>query len=258
MVTRCSGQVPLAARILPAPPGRARVVLVQTAASILSGDRIGIEIEIGAGAALELTTTSATVAYPAHAPASQTLDCSVARGGRFAWLPEPLVLARGCDLSLRVEIRLETDAAALVREFVVLGRHGEHPGRCTSVLSCTLEGAPLLRDSIVIDPTTRDSRLQLDGAAVFLSLALLGRRRHQAPLPGELDLAGPGHVCRALGRDAASVSRTLAALEPAYAGALWRDEGAPAEPSTTEPSTTAASAIAAAGSRSGHAPSRPG
>jgi len=244
VLTRCSGHVPLASRILPAAPGRVRVALVQTAASILSGDRIAIEVDIGPGAALELTTTSATVAYPAQSQASQSLACNVGAGGRFAWLPEPLVLAEGCDLSTRIEIQLATDAVALAREFVVLGRHGESPGRCESVLSCELDGVPLLRDSIVIDPSTCGSRLQLDGARAFVSLALLGRRRRATPLPGELDLAGLGHVCRALGRDAATVSRRLAAVEPLYAAELWRAAVASTAPLTTE---TLAAAVLSSG-----------
>src|SRR4051794_28276427 len=58
------GHVPLAARTVHGRPGWTRVVLVQTSAGPLAGDRIEIDVEIEAGAALELTPTAATLAYP--------------------------------------------------------------------------------------------------------------------------------------------------------------------------------------------------
>ena len=46
----------------PARAGWARVVLVQTIAGPLAGDRATIEVEVGPGAAVELTGNAATLA----------------------------------------------------------------------------------------------------------------------------------------------------------------------------------------------------
>jgi urease accessory protein len=197
------------------------VALVQTAAGLLSGDRVGLEIEVGAGAALELTTLAATIAFPAREEARQSLACTVAAGGRFAWLPAPLILAGGCRLASTVELALATGAAAVVRELAVLGRHGETPGACNGALRCDLGGVPLLRDSLLVEPGASRSSVRLGGARAYLSLALLGLDGAAPPGHDELELAGPGRLLRAYGPDAAGVLRTLHAHEPSYLERLW-------------------------------------
>ena len=62
--------------------------------------------------------------------------------------PQPLILAAGCDLDASLELELAPGAAAVTRELVVLGRHGEEPGRYRSRLRAELAGAPLLHDEV--------------------------------------------------------------------------------------------------------------
>jgi urease accessory protein len=215
VVTESSGHVPLAARQV----GDGHVVLVQTAAGPLAGDRLALEVVVGPGATLDLTSTAATLAYPADRAAALEVRLRVAGGGRLAWLPEPLILAAGCDLAASVELELADGAAALVREVVVLGRHGETAGRYRGEFRCDLAGAPLLRESVVLDghsPVTA-SPLVLGGARAYATLALLGVRPLAAPGEGELELAGPGRLLRALGADAQA---RVARAEPAYREAL--------------------------------------
>ena len=136
-------------------------------------------------------------------------------GARFAWLPQPLILAAGCDLEASVELELAAGAAAVTRELVVLGRHGEQPGRYRSRLRCELDGAPLLHDEVRLPG---DTPVDLDGARAYGSLALLGLEPEPAD-PEELALAGPGRVLRALAPEAATLHARLAAAE-----AAWLDE----------------------------------
>jgi urease accessory protein len=215
VVTRSSGHVPLAAREV----GDGRVVLVQTAAGPLAGDRIVLDVEVGPGATLELRATAATLAYPAAHEAVAATRFHLERGARLAWLAEPLILAAGCDLAATVEIELDEGAAALVRETVVLGRHGETAGRYRSSMRCDLAGTPLLRESIRLDGASAvtASPLVLGGARAYSTLALLGRRPGSEPTAGELDLAGPGRVLRVIGPDAAAGT---ARAESAYVAAL--------------------------------------
>ena len=63
----------------PARTGWARVVLVQTIAGPLAGDRATIEVEVGAGAALELAGNAATLAFPSAEPARGTHSADPAR-----------------------------------------------------------------------------------------------------------------------------------------------------------------------------------
>jgi urease accessory protein len=243
-VTCAEGHIPYAARVAPGRPGWARVVLVQTIAGPLAGDRATIDVEVDQGAALELVTNAATVALPCSSPAPapakpappllggsveptplparHELRCELAEEARLAWLPEPLILAAGCDLEAFVDVRLDRGAAAVTRELVVLGRHGEQPGRYRSSLRCELGGRPLLHDAVEIDAggLAAGSAAILAGARACASVALLGIEPDDPGDPDELALAGPGRVLRALACDTASLRERLAAPEAAYLDAL--------------------------------------
>ncbi len=178
-------------------------------------------IELGPDAALEVVTNSTTVALPCSSTARLQLRCELAERARLAWLPEPLILAAGCDLEASVDLRLDQDAAALTRELVVLGRHEEQPGRYRSRLRCELSGRPLLHDDAEIDPSgLAVSAAILDGARACASLALLGIEPDHPADPEELALARPGRVLRALARDTASLRKRLAAPDAVYLDAL--------------------------------------
>ena len=75
-----------------------------------------------------------------------------------------------------------------------------------------LGGAPLLHDEIRL---AASSRVDLDGARAYGSLALLGLEPEPAD-PEELALAGPARVLRALAPDAAAAHARLAPAEAAW------------------------------------------
>jgi urease accessory protein len=95
-----------------------------------------------------------------------------------------------------------------VRELLVLGRHGEQPGRLRSELRCELDGRPLLHEAVEIDGA-HESRAILGPARAFGSVALLGLRSGS----GGLELAGPGRVWRIVEPDAASLRSRVEAIE---------------------------------------------
>jgi len=199
-----------------------RAVLVQTIAGPLGGDATEVVVDLGPGAALELVTNAATLAYPASVPARHELRVRLGEGARFAWRPAPLILAAGCDLTARMELALDPGAAAFTRELVVLGRAGETAGSYDSRLRCELEGRPLLHESVEIDARgiAQGSGAVLDGAHAFASLALLGVDPPGEACAGELDLEGPGRVLRALASSSADLDRRIAAPEAAWVAAL--------------------------------------
>lgn len=222
VMTEAAGHIPYAARSVPAPPGWARVVLVQTVAGPLAGDVTTVDVHVGAGARLELTTNAATLAYPAASLARHDLHAWLGAGARFAWSPGPLILAAGCDLDASVEIELGEAAAVLSREVVVLGRHGESAGRYRSRLRFERDDRPLFHDTIDLDTEglAKRSPAILAGANVFASLALVGIRPQGPCSPGELDLAESGRVLRALAADTASLDARIAPVEAFYRAAL--------------------------------------
>jgi urease accessory protein len=220
-LVECRGHVPLAARTVHGRAGWTRVVLVQTSAGPLAGDRIEIDVEIEAGAALELTATAATLAYPAFEQASISVTCRVGAEGRLAWLAQPLILAAGCDLVSNVDLELDDGAAAVVRETVVLGRHGERPGRYRGTIRCDLARLPLLRDEVRIDGADRTTALVTIGDARAVStLAVLGARPEAEAELDELELHGEGRLLRILVGDAAKDAARLERAERLYLHAL--------------------------------------
>jgi len=191
---------------------------VATVAGPLAGDRLRVEVDVGEGAALEVVGNAATLAFPAASPATIDVRVRLAAGARLLWRPEPLILARGCNLESSLLLELGSGAAALTRELVVLGRHGEPPGRYHSALRCELEGWPLLHEAVEIGDV-HDSPGILGGAGAFGSVALLGLRPSPPPGPGELALDGPGRVLRALAADTAALTGGVSSVE-----AVWVNE----------------------------------
>jgi urease accessory protein len=179
-------------------------------------------VELGAGAALELQTNAATLAYPAGSAAHHELRLAAETGARFAWLPAPLILASECNLESSLELELDDCAAGYIRETVLLGRHGERPGRYRSRLRCELAGRPLLHEGVEIDPegVAQSSGAVLAGARAFASLALLGAVPAAPASSGELELSGPGRVMRALARDGAELLAVIRETEFSYRQSL--------------------------------------
>lgn len=162
VVTDMSATGQLVARQTGPPGPTATVHLVAQAAGPLNGDDLSIAIDVGAGAALTVRTTAATLALPAAGaaqPASKmTISAEIGEGGQLDWRPEPLVLAAGSDLDSSTTFRLAADARLHAQEIVVLGRHGEPGGRARTALAIDVAGDPVLRqrlDTDLLDATGR-------------------------------------------------------------------------------------------------------
>ena len=61
------------------------------------------------------------------------------------------MLSDGAVLESTLRVELAADAAAQVREILVLGRHGQRGGRCTSGLEVVVDGLPLLVHTTTLD-----------------------------------------------------------------------------------------------------------
>jgi urease accessory protein len=220
-VVESHGHVPLAARAVHGRAGWTRIVLVQTNAGPLAGDRIEVDVEVESGAALELTATAATLAYPASEQATISVSCRVGAGARLVWLAQPVILAAGCDLVTSVDLELADDAAAVVRETVVLGRHAETAGRYRGTIRCELARRPLLRDEVRIEGADRTTALvALGDARAVATLAILGVRPAAEAEPDELELHGEGRLLRILAHDAGEIAIRLERAERLYLEAL--------------------------------------
>lgn len=199
------------------PAGWARVALVQTAATLLAGDRCTLHLRLGPGARLEVVETGATVGHHVRGgpAATVTIRIELAAGARLVWLARPLVLAAGCAVARDTEIALADGAQALLRETVVLGRSGQEPGALTATTRAVHAGRPLLHERLEIDAAAPRRSPVVAGDAVTLdTVLLLGARG--ADLPGSTQLAGPGTLWRALHDRAADPDQAAAQVAAAW------------------------------------------
>jgi urease accessory protein len=162
----------------------ARVALVAGAAGPLGGDELHLDVEVAAGAALVLRSIAATLLLPGpHRRRSTTrITIRVAADATFVWLPQPTIAARGCDHQAVTRISLEPGARLLLREELMLGRHGEQPGSVHQRLRICMGDRPLHDQELRIGPEAAG----WDGPAV-----LGGRRAVGSLLIVDPDWAAP-------------------------------------------------------------------
>ena len=109
----------------------ARVLLVQVVnptAGILAGDRLESEISVGRGAALLVTTPSASRVFKMNVGRAETQQrFAVAGGGWLEFMPEPLVPHRGCSYRQVTQVNIETGGEMFFADLLFPGRvaHGE-------------------------------------------------------------------------------------------------------------------------------------
>jgi urease accessory protein len=194
----------------------ATVVLVQSAACLVSGDDIRIEVEVGAGAQLELLELGATIAHHVRGGCGCRLaiKATLEHGARLVWAAAPLISARGSNLERTVAADLAADAIALLRDTTVFGRTDESGGVLDSTVRATHGGSALLHEWLsTADDTLAGSPVVLGRARLLDSLLLLGTRDPEAPT-GTMALAGPGALWRRLAAgEAASLSEGDAVWE---------------------------------------------
>lgn len=194
-----------------------RVALVQTAASLLAGDAIVVDVRCGPGARLRLVDVAALIAHHGRGgePATLELRLDAAAGARLEWDAQPLVLAAGSRVRRITEVTLGRGAAALLRDTLVLGRSGEPAGHLASRSDVRLDGRPLHADALDTgDVGLLRSPVVLGGAKVLDTLALYGVRAHD---PRAFPLARDGALRQELAPSTAAAAR---ALGPAPA--RWR------------------------------------
>jgi urease accessory protein len=214
-----SSQVPLVLRRTPS-----AVYLVGGAAGPIGGDELSLWIAVGSGAFLRMRTAAASIALPGLDGAESVLrvSVSVAAGGRLEYLPEPVVVSKGARHATLVSVTLAAGASLVLRDELLLGRHGEVGGAARTVLRVDYAGQPLLRQSVEVsgsDPVALGPAV-LSGHRAVGSLLLAGGAAAYGggvecdasgatPVRAVMPLAGPGVLVTALADDAVALRRRL-------------------------------------------------
>jgi urease accessory protein len=98
-------------------------MFVNTAGGIAGGDRFDIDIAVGEGSSLAVTTAAAEKIYRAQGPAAEVnIALKAAAGAHLSWLPQETILFDRARVLRRIDIDLAEGASLLLCEIVVFGR----------------------------------------------------------------------------------------------------------------------------------------
>ncbi|MGD9738684.1 MAG: urease accessory protein UreD [Bauldia sp.] len=97
--------------------GVATLYLQSASGGLYRDDDLAVAIDVGSGAAAEVTTQASTVVHDTKGmPARLRQRAAVAAGGFLALWPDPTILLPGAVLHQEVDITLEAGASAVVAE----------------------------------------------------------------------------------------------------------------------------------------------
>ena len=131
------------------------VCMLNPTGGLVGGDRLVIDVGVGAGAHACLTTPSATKVYRTVAgPAEQTVRLTLAPGARLEWVPDHTIPFAGSAFQQRVEAEAPEGAALVLIDAFAAGRvaRGEawRFALLDSALSVRDAGGWLLHDRLVL------------------------------------------------------------------------------------------------------------
>ena len=124
--SRHEGPLRIQKALFPEGPELCHAIVLHPPAGICGGDRLRIEVEVGAEAQALLTTPGAGKWYRSPAPryplAEQIVDVKVRRGGTAEWLPQESIVFDAAQARMRTSIELEAGARYIGVETLCLGR----------------------------------------------------------------------------------------------------------------------------------------
>lgn len=210
----------LAPRVVRHDAAGAHVALVATTATLLGGDRLALDVEVGPGLRLVLREVTGTVAFHGRGLGCRMdVTLRVHPGARLSWAGQPVVVAEGSELSRTTRVDVAAGGRLLLRDQLVLGRAGETGGSVRCQTAITYAGLPALVEDLDLRAPRPDPRL-LGGAKVLDSVVAVGWRPSQPeppdgsglPAVSVMSLAEPGALARTM-VDAAHNSRVPALVE---------------------------------------------
>ena len=153
-------------------------VIVNTAGGMAGGDRFDLDIAVGSGAKLTITTAAAEKIYRSLGPDTEIrVKLGIGSGGTLGWLPQETILFDQIRLRRSIEADLAPDASLLLAEGVVFGRsamgetlaHGHFFDRWR----VRRDGARIFAESLRLDDAIAEQLRQraVAGGAVAIAIA---------------------------------------------------------------------------------------
>jgi urease accessory protein len=156
-------------------------IIVHPPGGIAGGDRLDVDVSVGAEAWAQLTSPGAAKWYRAQGPAYQQLNLRVAAGATLEWLPQETIVYSGAQAELSTQIDLAGDAQLCYWDMVALGRpaSGERfdSGHLQAQLDIRRDGQLIWheRQRILGNDGLLDSAIGLAGQPVFATLLITGQ-----------------------------------------------------------------------------------
>jgi urease accessory protein len=213
-------------------------VIVNMAGGIAGGDRHDLEIAVGDGAALGVTTAAAEKVYRALGPDAEiAVEFAVGRDAQLTWLPQETILFDGARLRRRIDVELAPGATLLVAEAIVFGRSamGEavERGAFTDRWRVRQDGHLLFAETVRLDgaisqmmgePAVAAGRVAIATVLAIPGDQVMAERVRTQTFCGEVGASAWNGlaVARLCAKDGASLRRDLAAVAAALGGVLPR------------------------------------
>jgi len=229
---------PLRVRFPNASGSALEAMIVNTAGGIAGGDRHDLDIGVGEGATLGVTTAAAEKVYRALGPGAEiAVKLAVGAGARLTWLPQETILFDRARLTRRIEVELAPDATLLMAEAVVFGRSamGEAvtEGAFTDRWRVRRDGRLLFAETVRLDGAIArmlaEPAVAGGGVAIATVLAVPGdlamaERVRAQTFCGEVGISAWNGlaVARLCAKDDAGLRRDLTAVITALGGLLPR------------------------------------
>ena len=188
---RHDGPLRILASLYPEGDAVCHNVLVHPPGGVVGGDRLAIDIDVGAGAHALVTSAGATRFYrSAGEVATQTVRARIGEGARLEWLPLETLAYSGCEVENRASFELAPGAQAIGRDVLALGLPASNAAfaRGRFVQHLELPGRWIERSVIdaAADQRLLDSGLGWAGQRVLGTLWIAGGSRFDAALVEDL------------------------------------------------------------------------
>ncbi len=211
-------------------------VIVNTAGGVTGGDRLAIDIAVGAGARLAVTTAAAEKIYRSLGPDSEIgIKLEVGSGAALAWLPQETIVFDHARLRRSIDVELKRDASLILAEAVVLGRAamGEVVvnGRIFDRWRVRIDGALAFAEGVRLDDDIAQrlaERATANGGSAIASVlripgdtaAVAAVRRIAETCAGEIGVSAWNGVAlaRLVASDGAALRRDLFGVVAALSG----------------------------------------
>jgi urease accessory protein len=225
--------------LYPEGPRTCHVIVVHPPGGVADGDRLEIDMRLGAGSHVLATAPGAAKWYRANGRgASQSVRLHAGEGAALEWLPQETIFYDGAGVTLEHEVELGPGAAYIGSEILCFGRRamGEAytHGQVRQRTRIRQAGRLVWHEQGRIDAGALASPLGLRGRSVCATLLAVGKplppavqASLRAELPGlALSQVKSVFVARYLGNDAeaarAAMLRVWQAVRPQLLGMAAR------------------------------------